>query len=154
VLREIKQSGFSLIELVIVVAIVAVVAAIAVPRLSRGAEAAGVNAFASTLSELASVVESYQAENGEKPKQAPGMAMPDVVADQFYGERGSTFTSLGGGEWNYMLSHDGEATICAKFDDAPSEDRLREVDVLLDDGDLTSGLFCKKNSKKYEFTIR
>lgn len=149
-----RKAGFGLVELVMVVMIMGVIAAIAVPRLSRGAESAGVHAFASSLSEIAKAIEYYQAEYGEMPEAAPGKRMPDVIADQFYGERGSAFATFGGGAWEYTLSNDGEVTICAKFDDAPSEDRLREVDAMLDDGDLTTGLFCKKNSIQYEFTIR
>lgn len=152
---SVRFRGFSLIELVIVVAIIGVIGAIAVPRLSRGAEAAGVNSFARTLSAIASELESYQTVNGSYPDQQSGKAMPPEIADLFYAEGGSQFTLFGGGEWEYSYkASDGYAVICAKFDENMDESVLEQVDVILDDGDLSTGLLTKQGSKKLNFMVR
>src|SRR5437763_16821204 len=59
-----RNSGFSLIELVIVVVIIAVIGAIAIPKMSRGAQGAADSALIQNLSVLRSALDLYQTENG------------------------------------------------------------------------------------------
>jgi len=59
-----RDSGFSLVELVIVVVIVGLLAAIAIPRISRGASGATDSAVAGDLAVLRSALEMYAAEHG------------------------------------------------------------------------------------------
>jgi prepilin-type N-terminal cleavage/methylation domain-containing protein len=66
-----RNSGFSLIELVIVVVIIGVIAAIAIPRLSRGAAGAADSAVAGNLAVLRSAIDLYATEhNGTYPALA------------------------------------------------------------------------------------
>src|SRR5437763_3227967 len=58
-----RNSGFSLIELVIVVVIIAIIGAIAIPRMSRGAAGAADSALIQNLSVLRSALDLYQTEN-------------------------------------------------------------------------------------------
>jgi prepilin-type N-terminal cleavage/methylation domain-containing protein len=59
-----RQSGFSLIELVIVVVIIAIIAAIAIPKMSRGAAGANDSATSQDLSTMRSAVDLYASEHG------------------------------------------------------------------------------------------
>ena len=149
-----RSRGFSLIELVIVVVILGVVAAIAVPRLSRGAESAGTNAYAKSMNELAKAIEKHHAEGGTFPGQQPGKKMPAEIADQFHGDRGNNFSTLGGGSWQYTVNPDGSVVLCAKFSKPPTVSRMQEADAFLDDGNLATGSFTKKSAVHYELLIR
>lgn len=59
-----RQSGFTLIELVVVVVIIAIIAAIAIPKMSRGSAGAGDAALSQDLSTIRSALELYQTEHG------------------------------------------------------------------------------------------
>src|SRR5213592_1193770 len=59
-----RNSGFSLIELVIVVVIIGIIAAIAIPRLSRGSAGAADSAVSGNLAVLRSAIDLYATEHG------------------------------------------------------------------------------------------
>src|SRR3954471_7228122 len=59
-----RNSGFSLIELVIVVVIIGIIAAIAIPRLSRGSAGAADSAVSGNLAVLRSAVDLFATEHG------------------------------------------------------------------------------------------
>jgi len=62
--RANRQSGFSLIELVIVVVIIGIIAAIAIPRLSRGSAGAADSAVSGNLAVLRSAIDLFATEHG------------------------------------------------------------------------------------------
>ncbi len=62
-----KKAGVTLIELLIVVLILAALAAIAIPRISQSAANAKLNACATTIEVLNSIIEMYNADNGSYP---------------------------------------------------------------------------------------
>lgn len=142
--------AFSMVELVLVVLIIGVLSAIAIPRLSRGADGADINAFARSLSELIRCFEQEYTINGAWPDQQPALAIPPVIANQFYGDHGRSFTNLGGGDWTYKNAG-VNLLINAKFDSKPDEDDLQRVDAIVDDGDLSAGRFTKKSVNQYEY---
>ncbi len=59
-----RNSGFSLIELVIVVVIIAIIGAIAIPRMSRGAAGAADSALTGNLAVLRNALDLYATEHG------------------------------------------------------------------------------------------
>ena len=59
-----RNSGFSLIELVIVVVIIGIIAAIAIPRLSRGSAGAADSAVSGNLAVLRSAIDLFATEHG------------------------------------------------------------------------------------------
>jgi len=85
----VRESGFSLVELVIVVVIIGIVAAIAVPRVSRGASAASEVALRGNLTALRSAVDLYAAEHlGAYPgyHKIDGQLKGDGKEDDFYAQ--------------------------------------------------------------------
>ena len=72
-----RDSGFSLIELVIVVVIIGIIGAIAIPRMSRGTEGAADSALKANLTVLQNALDLYAAEhNGDYPTLAN---LPDAL---------------------------------------------------------------------------
>ena len=65
--RLVRDSGFSLVELVIVVVIIGVIAAIAVPRISRASDGANEAALRATVRNVASKIEVLYGEEGKYP---------------------------------------------------------------------------------------
>lgn len=69
--KEIKQGGFTLVEVLMVVVIIAVMAAIAIPKISSSSETARKNADIATAHQVKAALDRYQAENGIYPKKIP-----------------------------------------------------------------------------------
>lgn len=109
-----KQSGFSLIELLIVVAIIGIIAAIAIPNLLKSRQAANEASAISSLRTVGTGQAKWQAVNGKGKDFAPSLIElgEDFLTDLplvFGSKSGFTFTSVG------VLSADS-ATHASYFD--------------------------------------
>lgn len=69
-----RESGFTLVELLIVVIILAILAAIVVPQFSATTEDAKQSAYVSNLSSLRAVTELYRQQHGVYPGNAAAVA--------------------------------------------------------------------------------
>ncbi len=77
-----RNSGFSLIELVIVVVIIAIIGAIAIPRMSRGAAGASDSALVGDLAVLRNAIDLYATEHGGTfPAAATFVAQMTMFSD-------------------------------------------------------------------------
>lgn len=65
---EIKQEGFTLVEVLMVVVILSVMAAITIPKISTSSDIARKNADIATAHQVKAALDRYQAENGIYPK--------------------------------------------------------------------------------------
>lgn len=81
-----RNSGFSLIELVIVIVIMGIISAVAIPRLSRGSRTAGASALKSDLATLRNAIELFAAEHDGK---YPGTTLANQVT-QYSNNTGGT----------------------------------------------------------------
>jgi general secretion pathway protein G len=68
-MKKRKDSGFTLLEIMLVVVIIAMLAAIAVPRLAVSADTAREKADITTGREVKSALDRYQVDNGIYPKK-------------------------------------------------------------------------------------
>lgn len=142
--------GFSLIELVIVVIIIGVLGAIAIPRLSRGSEGASVNAFVSEINTFAKVMDQYQVETGEMVADSATGVLPAELAGYLDANAWKGRTPLGG-EWDIETNDSGVGlAVGVHYQTGSAElDSLKEVDSILDDGDLTTGAFRMIAANRY-----
>lgn len=67
--KEVKQGGFTLVEVLMVVVIISVMAAIAIPKVSSSSETARKNADIATAHQVKAALDRYQAENGLYPNK-------------------------------------------------------------------------------------
>ncbi|MEO0475271.1 MAG: prepilin-type N-terminal cleavage/methylation domain-containing protein [Planctomycetota bacterium] len=148
--------GFSLIELIIVVVILGVLAAVAIPRLSRGSEGAGINAFVNEINNLSKVIDMYQVETGNKISDSQTGITPRELGDYLHATTWEGQTPLGG-EWDLERDDSGVTLAVGvhymRSSTSPDEDKLTRVDELLDDGDLSTGTFRKIASKRYYLVL-
>ncbi len=66
-----REQGFTLVELLIVVIILAILAAVVVPQFATSTDDARLAALDSTLGNMRSVLDLYQAQHGEYPSALP-----------------------------------------------------------------------------------
>ncbi|MFZ2873596.1 MAG: prepilin-type N-terminal cleavage/methylation domain-containing protein [Phycisphaerales bacterium] len=72
--RNVRRSGFSLIELVIVVVIIGIIAAIAIPRMSKGAAGASEASLSGNLTILRNAIDLFHTEHGGTDSDWPKVA--------------------------------------------------------------------------------
>lgn len=137
--------AFSLIELVIVVVIIAVIAAIAVPRVTEASRNASAAAMAAHIRKLADAFDLYHAEHGSWPPDSFAGIFPEEMAGRL---RPSDFgPTPAGGEYDWQNWTNGHeplgGCIVGLADGITDWDLLTRVDVILDDGDLATGIFVR-----------
>ena len=150
--------AFSLVELMIAVLIISMLFAMAVPtyqRIQRKARAASV---VNDFRVFGAAFQAYAHEKGSWPAEATAGVVPTGINDQdiqtsVWSQRtpmggkvdweynqvhpGGTYPPPAGGKWHAALAITGTS-------DAPlivDADLMEEIDLALDDGDLTTGNF-------------
>ncbi|MEM6259995.1 MAG: prepilin-type N-terminal cleavage/methylation domain-containing protein [Planctomycetota bacterium] len=147
--------GFSLIELVIVVVIIGILGAIAIPRISRGSEGAGINAFVSEINTFAKVIDQYQIETGSMVADSKTGVIPAELKDYLDANSWSGETPLGG-EWDVENNDSGVTLAVGVHYQAGVADvySLKQVDTIIDDGDLTTGAFRFIGARRYYLVLQ
>ncbi len=146
--------GFTLIELLLVVGILGLLAAIVVPMYPRLTGDVYRTAFVRDLRTYILAADLYRIRKGQYPESSePGQA---PAGWEKYTElhKWTTNTPIGG-QWYIVRDSDGvQMAIGVCFSgDARSDDYMQKIDVVLDDGDLSTGSFRKVDSNRYFYII-
>lgn len=80
-----KQTGFTIVELLIVVVVIAILAAITIVAYNGIQNRANDSAVQSDLKQMATQVELYKADKGELPRSTDFQALPPSVTKSAYG---------------------------------------------------------------------
>lgn len=144
--RKIPSShkGFTLLEIMIAVVIIGLLAAIAIPAFNRVRQSARNNSFISDLRTFTQSFENYSLENGEWPPTSGAGVIPAGLS----GEVGLVWTTRNsvGGRWNWDRNVNVSAGI-STTSVLSTESDMRDIDALIDDGNLATGLFRKFDTR-------
>ncbi len=147
-----KDSGFTLVEIMIVVVIIGLLAAMAIPALNKVRTKAQATTIANDIRTFKDAIESYVLENGVFP-QVTGGGFPAVFSGWISEAKWREGSSLSGATWDYYSP--GGAYIPELVLDTPGQDNtaiFAIVDDILDDGDATTGqLLFEKEYVLYSF---
>lgn len=138
--------GFTLVEIMVVVVIIGLLAALAVPAYQRVKRRSQNSTVVNGLRVFSQAFETYQSQNGAWPANVgpsvvpPGMNSADLKT--------STWKSAPaiGGEWNwdYFPTKPFGFTAGISLSNFTCDDaQLAEIDAMIDDGNLSTGLFQK-----------
>ncbi|NQU40965.1 MAG: type II secretion system protein [Lentisphaerae bacterium] len=141
-----KRSGFTLVEIMIVVLTIALLSALAMPGLSKARTQTQLTRIANDLKQFSAAFDLYAMERGQYPPDShmplpyhlPNTAMEEYLnADKWVEE-----TAVGG-FYNWEGPDSYPYAGISIFGATASEKTMQSLDKILDDGDLSSGLFRK-----------
>lgn len=135
-----KQTGFTLIELMIVIAIVGILASMAMSAYERFILRSKLSEMTAQLGHFSKAFEVWKQVNGRFPNDSH-IVLPDEASNIGINEIQWLAPTLLGGTWNWEgpNTHDF-AGISIMGHTAPDE-HMEIFDAILDDGDLDTGKF-------------
>jgi len=154
--RGSRSRGFTLVEIMIVVVIVGLLAALAVPSLLRVRRASQNSRTANDFRVFAQAFEIYNTQNGFWPNNVgPGVVpvLPVPMNGDFRTETWQAPTAIGG-QWNWDNGNFGVTASVSISNFTCDDAQLTEIDMKLDDGDLTTGNFRKVSANRVMYILQ
>lgn len=144
-----KNSGFTLIEIMIVVAIIALLAVVALPSFLRARQRAQNAKFINALRIASGAIDTYAMENNAYPPDSTRGVIPPGLATYLDETLGWTANTPIGGQWDWDFNVFGiKAAVSVVGATAPM-DQILSIDRTFDDGDLTTGRFQTIAADRY-----
>ena len=158
--KSCSAKAFTLVELLMAILIIGIFITMAVPAMHKMMKTTQNNVLINDLRIFSRAFQQYAQENGEYPDdQAKGSSYPTGMAGYLTETSWSRKTPIGGNyDWDKNVNHKGtryEAVISIKGSKdnkiIVTKERLEEIDELLDDGVLNTGVFRlgKRNAPIY-----
>jgi prepilin-type N-terminal cleavage/methylation domain-containing protein len=143
------RCGFTLVEIMVVVVIISLLAMMSIPSFQRIQRRSRSSAIASDFRTFATVFNTYAQEHGTWPADTDPGVVPEGLEGQLNSTAWARISPMGGRyNWEQDQLHAGvrykAAIAISATSDAPMRvdaDQLRDIDVVIDDGILTTGSF-------------
>jgi prepilin-type N-terminal cleavage/methylation domain-containing protein len=148
---DLRQAGFTLVEIMIVVAIIGLLLALAIPSFQKARERALIARFINDARVAAGAFEMYTLEQrGYPPNVAQGVVPPGM--GPYLGRFPWTQPTPLGGQWNWDSDvHGYKAGVAVCGSSFPLE-VFQKIDRTIDDGDLSTGMF-RERPNGYTYVI-
>lgn len=153
-----RVGGLTLIEVLIVVVILGVLAAIVLPQFLDAAARSSQSVFAANLRHYTEAAQLYMFDTGDFPEDSSSGLLPASFADYIDPSQWAGGTPIGG-VWDieYQGSGGVRSALGVHFNgigETRDDMYMREIDTMVDDGDLAAGRFRKLEEGRYYSIIR
>ena len=153
--RRNGHRGFTLVEIMIVVAIIGLLAAIAVPGFLRARRRSRVTKVANDLRVFSEAFQIYCLEYGQYPPDTHNV-LPAGMEE--YIKQKNWDADVWGGHYNWEGPSWGQGGSypyagISLFETTATQETLRELDSMVDDGDLAVGKFRLTPNGRYTYII-
>ncbi|MEM7791175.1 MAG: prepilin-type N-terminal cleavage/methylation domain-containing protein [Verrucomicrobiota bacterium] len=147
-----KQSGFTLVEIMIVVVIVGLLATIAIPAFRKTQMAAQNSRLANDLRVFAGQIQIFTLETGNYPEDSTTGEIPTGLEEYINIANWTAGPSIGGQfdveyDDSNILSGVGVVGFNA------NDEQLRNFEMVYDDGNFDSGQYQKISGTRYYYVI-
>ncbi|MEM6458325.1 MAG: prepilin-type N-terminal cleavage/methylation domain-containing protein [Planctomycetota bacterium] len=151
------RPAFTLIEVLIVVVILGVLASIVIPQFADATGQSSKAVFAANLRHFAEAAQLHQFDTGEYPADGNSGQVPAGFEDYIDTAKWEAVTPIGG-VWDAENQDEGGyASAIGVVFNGTGQTRddlfMRDIDALLDDGDLATGVFRKIADDRYYFIV-
>ncbi len=137
------KKGFSLLEIMIAVSIIGLLAALSVPAVLNAGERGRARRFAKEIKSAGHAFVQYAFENGDYPGDNTPSEIPGGMNEYLAGFPWTESTVIGGSwDWDYNV-FGILAAVSVKSPDWEN-DRMIDIDKIIDDGNLSSGQFRQR----------
>jgi prepilin-type N-terminal cleavage/methylation domain-containing protein len=145
--------GFTLVEIMIVAVIIGLLAALAIPAFQRVRRRSQNSTVVNGLRVFSQTFETYATANGKWPGNAgPGLVPPGISSADFKVSVWTAPTPVGG-EWNWDLNIAGFTAGVSISNFTCNDAQLAEIDAMIDDGNLNTGLFQKTQPNRVTYIL-
>lgn len=148
--------GFTLVEILIVVVILGILSATVVPAFGGVTDDSRQGAFIAGINGLAEACDMYRAQNGQYPSDSSSGVFPvelDGIIESTDFEGGTPI----GGVWDTELNDSGVTAAVGVHFDGTGDSRdaafMLEIDGMMDDGDLSTGIFQQLGADRYYIVL-
>ena len=149
--------GFTLVELMIVLAIIAILASMAVPRISVYFQKAKARTVASNLKSFEKAFRTYAAEHGDFPEDShlspPYHLPPNTDLHEFINVEVWIAQTPLGGNYNWEGPDNYPYAGISLYNATAPEAVMTMLDRMMDDGNLTQGVFRKTPNGRYTYIL-
>jgi prepilin-type N-terminal cleavage/methylation domain-containing protein len=146
-----KCQGFTLVEILIVVVILGILAALVIPQFNEAIQQTKRASFVTSLKNYANAAEQFSVRTGQRVTPLEPGAMPTDGFQNFMDANSWVRPTSIGGAW-----HIQEGLIGVVFNgtgDTRDAAYMELIDLMLDDGDLTTGTFQQVGANAYYYQL-
>lgn len=137
------KTGFTLIELMITVSIIGLLAVLALPRMLEAGNRTKARRFAREIQAAGHAFVRYSFDHGDYPADRTPAQMPEGMAG-YLSRFPWTETTLIGGQWDWDNGQFGTRAGVSVYRPEWNDDRMADIDEVLDDGNLATGHFRRR----------
>ena len=147
------RRGFTLVEIMVTVVIIGLLATLAIPIAVRVQHRARNSRFASDIRTFEQAFETYAMTRGVWPPDANRAVVPTGMSGELRDAMWTSRNSLSG-LWDWDYRQNGHTAAISAVEVTVDDDEMREIDAMIDDGNLSTGNFVKIGSDRYSYILQ